>query len=217
VLAMFAVPAAHQADQPGRAGSIPPAPPPPRRLGPRAPDPDQLVGNALKFTDKEVAVSVHSESQVEGHHTVHFTVADTGPASRRRSLAPSSSRSSRPTAHHPALRGTVWASPISRNLAASWHGRIWRRASRARQPLPFHRPASRRRWPHRQTRRRRPAVKARPCPGSSRGTTAVNQQIGRVKLSRLGHSVVVAANGPRPSPARLAASTSSSWMCRCRR
>lgn len=87
-----------------------------------------LLSNAVKFTPEggAITLSVHEESQEDGHSILHFSVADTGigmtPEQMKR-LFNTFSQADEGIAKR--FGGTGLGLAISRNIVEKMHGRIW--------------------------------------------------------------------------------------------
>jgi signal transduction histidine kinase/CheY-like chemotaxis protein len=86
-----------------------------------------LVGNALKFTEKgEIVVRVHEETREGGRITLHFTVSDTGvgiPADKQSKIFEAFSQADGSTARK--YGGTGLGLTITTQLVRMMGGRIW--------------------------------------------------------------------------------------------
>ena len=163
-----------------------------------------LIGNAIKFTvSGRVEIAVHPDAEDDSRTRVHFIVTDTGIG-----IAPEKLDTifdafvQADTSTTRRFGGTGLGLTISRDLVRLMGGRIWAESqpghgSRFHVVLPLpqvHAAGSNAAVPH------APAHDLRPTrPKALRILLAednpVNQRIGQVKLSRAGHTVVIAPNG----------------------
>jgi len=91
------------------------------RSSPPLPDRRQLIGNAIKFTEKgEVVLSVELHSRTEKEVCLHFVVRDTGIGSPSISSKSSSKRSLRQTRHHTQVRRNGMLASRSTRATDGW-------------------------------------------------------------------------------------------------